>query len=155
MLRKSIKFEVVEGPTENIALDGRRIRRSTVLIRVGRVSLSRKAFILGAALVGCQILDGLLTYIGLSIMGVHMEGNTFLRQLMHAYGTAPSLFVVKSFAVVLAVILMFQAHTRRWIRPLLFIVITIYFTLAVLPWAYLISKSQTGAPQQMLAPDEQ
>jgi hypothetical protein len=68
------------GPTENIALDGRRIRRSTVLIRVGRVSLSRKAFILGAALVGCQILDGLLTYIGLSDHGVHWRVTPSLRQ---------------------------------------------------------------------------
>lgn len=150
MLRKKdIKFEVVPGHTEHITFGGKRIRRPTVLIRVGSLSFSKKAFLLGLALASCQVLDGLLTYVGLSLMGVHMEGNSFLRELMHAYGTLPTLFAVKCFAIIAVVLLAFHAHRRRWIRPLMLMLIVVYFMLAVLPWTYLISQMQAQGPEAL------
>lgn len=135
---KKFRFEVVKGETEHISYAGKRTRRPTVLIRVGSLSFSKKAFLLGAALVICQLLDGLLTYLGLSLMGVHMEGNMFLRELMHVYGISPVLFVAKSLAVVLAVMLAFHAHRRRWIRPIIGALVFVYVGLAVVPWTTLI-----------------
>lgn len=140
-----MKFEVLEGETEHITYSGKRVRRQTVFIRVGKLSLSRKAAVLGAVLIGCQILDGLLTYIGLSAMGVHMEGNAFLRVLMEAYGRAPVLFASKIIAIIFVVLLTFEAHRRRWIRPLIFTMILIYLALAVGPWIYIISSKRDVA----------
>lgn len=139
-----IKFEVVQGETEHISFKGKRTRRPTVLMRVktrgGSVTLSRKAFVLGIALGGCQVVDGILTYLGLRLLGIHMEGNGMLRELMHAYGMVPALFIAKLTALMLAGVLMFHAHRRKWIRPIIFALVITYLTLAVVPWLFIISK---------------
>jgi uncharacterized membrane protein len=145
MARNPIAFEVVEGERADIALGGARRRRRTVLIRFGGLSLSKKAFMLGAALVLCQFLDGVLTFTGLKLMGVEMEGNKFLRYYMNQYGLGPVLLAAKSFAVVCAVVLTFHAHERRWIRPLILAVVMIYVGLAVVPWVYFISRHTAEA----------
>jgi uncharacterized membrane protein len=139
-----MRFEVIEGETEHISLSGRRKRNRTVLIRVGRVTISKQALTLGIALIICQIFDGILTFLGLYLLGTDMEGNEFLRKLMAAYGTAPILFVIKTAAIALVVLLTFQAHKRRWIRPLIFVLVVVYLALAVFPWVYIISDQLTG-----------
>ena len=69
-----------------------------------------------------------------------MEGNGLLRGLMHIYGMAPALFVVKTLALVIAIVLALQAHRRKWIRPILVGVVGFYLVLAVVPWTILISQ---------------
>jgi hypothetical protein len=154
MFGKLFGFEVVKGETEHISFSGKRARRPTVLIRVGRLSLSKKAFLLGATLAICQVLDGLLTYTGLSLLGVHMEGNAFIRTLVIAYGAAPALFLVKLVAILLAALLMFQAHQRRWVRPLIAMLILIYFGLAVVPWTYIISATSARMTSEQMVPEQ-
>lgn len=145
-----MKFEVVNGETEHITLSGRRVRNPTVLIRVGQVSLSKKALILGVALILCQIFDGALTYLGLHLLGVEMEGNKFLRELMTAYGTWSILLVIKTIAIGLVILLTFHAHKRRWIRPLIFLLVVTYTCLAVVPWVYIISDHvRSGADSKV------
>jgi uncharacterized membrane protein len=134
-----MRFEVIKGETEHVTFRGRRIRNPTVLIRVGRISLSRQALIVGAALAIFQVLDALLTYAGLRCLGVDMEGNGFLRSLMTAYGTAPALVVVKMIALIFVCVLTLHAHTRRWMRPVIVLLSLIYLALAVVPWTYIIS----------------
>lgn len=150
---RRLGVKVEPGETEHISLRGKRERRPTVLIRVGGWSLSKRAFLLGLLLAVCQLLDGLLTYIGLTLLGVHMEGNVFLRSLMHAYGTAPTLFISKLAAVVCVGILMFQAHQRRWVRPIIALLILIYLALAVIPWTYIISSQHASASRPTLGTD--
>lgn len=140
MLPERFRFKVVEGETEHLTYGGKRIRRPTVLIRVGGLSLSKKAFLLGLTLGFCQLADGVLTYLGLALMGVHMEGNSFLRVLMSAYGKAPVLVAAKLLALSCVVLLTISAHRRRWIRPIIGGLIAVYLGLAVLPWVYLISS---------------
>ena len=130
-------FEVIRGETEHVSFSGHRRRNPTVLIKVGKHSLSRNAFILGFALIICQFLDGMLTYAGLSAFGVHMEGNVFLRNYMNQFGMGPVLFIAKSLAVLMAGTLMLRAHSRRWLRPFIFGLICIYVSLAVLPWTFI------------------
>lgn len=133
-------IKIVHGETDHISMSGKVTRRPTILIRVGKQSLSRKAFIIGVCLATCQILDGVLTYIGLSLFGIHMEGNDFLRKLMAFYGMAPALFVVKLVALLIAIILALQSHRRKWMRPVLVGVVAFYLALAVIPWTIIISK---------------
>lgn len=141
MPRKSVRFEIVEGEREGIAYGGKRHRKKTVLLKVGRYSISLRAFQLGMILIACQILDGLLTYIGLRLYGVRMEGNVFLKELMIAYGTFTTLFCAKLFAFFCIVILTIYAHKRRWIRPFIAAMCGIYLILAVIPWIYIISSA--------------
>lgn len=138
-----LKFQIIHGEVDEIKKCGRRGRRQTVLLQVGRWSLSRKAVFLGAALAICQVLDGLLTYVGISLLGVHMEGNAFLRELMHAYGQAPVLFFTKLFSLILIIILTFEAHRRKWLRPYLLFIVILYLCLAVIPWVMIITKNWT------------
>lgn len=133
-------IKIVSGETDHISMSGAVTRRPTILIRVGKQSLSKKAFIIGVALAICQLLDGLLTYIGLSLFGVHMEGNGFLRSLMYFYGMAPALVVVKLFALGIAIGLALHSHRRRWMRPVLIGIVAFYLVLAVIPWTIIISK---------------
>lgn len=147
-------IEFINGETDHIAISGLITRKPTVLIRVGKQSLSRKAFFIGLALAACQIMDGLLTYVGLSLFGVNMEGNDLLRSLMHFYGMAPALFTVKFVALAIAVLLAFQAHRRKWMRPILVGVVGFYLVLAVLPWTVLISKEVIGSESGILEDSE-
>lgn len=140
MEQKQKKFEVYKGERQSIKVDGTRVRRQTILVRLGKASLSKNALILGLFLIGCQILDGIATYLGLSLMGVHMEGNRFLRELIQAYGAAPVLFGVKFVAAALVVPLIVYSDSRPWFRPVLVTLICIYLLLAVIPWTYLISQ---------------
>lgn len=73
-------------------------------------------------------------------MGVHMEGNMFLRSLMISYGMAPALFVVKLVALFVAIVLALHSHRRRWMRPVLIGIVAFYVILAVVPWTVLITK---------------
>jgi len=141
------RLEIADTVTTHIHYCGRRVRESTVVIRMGGISLSRKAFIVGAALVCCQFLDGILTYLGLALLGVHMEGNAFLRELMHAYGKAPVLFVIKTIAVLFVVGLTFFSHRRRWVRWIICALVCVYLALALIPWTLIIYDSMKhGTP---------
>lgn len=134
----TIKF--VHGETDHISMSGKVTRRPTILIQIGKQSLSKKAFIIGVALTICQLLDGILTYVGLTLLGIHMEGNGFLRSLIQYYGLAPALFFVKLFAMAIAIGLALHAHNRRWMRPVLIGIVAFYLILAVVPWTIIISK---------------
>lgn len=141
MLFSNFKIQEVKGETEHVSYRGKRERKPTVLIRVGKWSMSKKALTLGLLLAVCQIWDGTLTYVGLHLLGVQMEGNAFLRSLMIAYGKAPVLVGAKIFALTLVGILTFSAHRRRWIRPVIAMLVSVYLCLAVIPWVYIISAT--------------
>jgi len=139
MLGSKLKIEVVKGTTEGISYSGQKQRRQTLLLKVGRHSISKRAFQLGLFLAICQLLDGMLTYVGLSIFGIQMEGNAFLGMLMEAYGSFPVLFVTKLIALVLVGILTIYSHRRHWFRPVIAFLCLLYLVLAVFPWIAFIS----------------
>jgi hypothetical protein len=139
-----MRFEVQEHDTTHISFGGVYARSPTVIVQMGSVRLSRKALILGVALAACQVFDGILTFIGTFLLGVEMEGNGILRGLMHLYGAAPVLFVIKAMLVGVIVVLTFFAHRRRWIRPFIFGVVSVYVIVALIPWVYIISSYLLG-----------
>ena len=139
-----IRFHVVHGETEHISFRGVRTRRPTVLMkvqtRVGTLTLSKKVAILGCALMTLQIMDGALTYLGLKLLGVQMEGNSVLRGVIQMYGIAPALFIAKGAALVGVGVLMSAAHRRKWVRPIIFALCAVYTTLAVVPWLVILLR---------------
>lgn len=133
------KFRVVEEEVERTTYSGPRVRRPTVLIKLGRYSFSKRALSLGVLLAALQVMDGVLTYFGLAILGVHLEGNRFVRNLILAYGDAPGLVLAKLVALVFVAAITRAAHQHIWVRPLIVVLILVYLSLAVLPWVYILS----------------
>lgn len=116
-------------------------RRPTVLIHIGKRSLSKNAFQLGAFLALLQLLDAILTFVGISLFGPQMEGNPVIRALIFSVGCFPALFLIKFLALTCIAWFTLQAHSRYWIRPLIGLVSLIYLLLAIFPWTFLISSS--------------
>jgi len=93
---------------------------------------------LGFILATLQILDGILTGIGMAHYGTSMEGNILLRSLMTIIGYIPALFVVKSASIALIVVLCHQTTKIRWLKPALYGVMALYVIGAVVPWTYIL-----------------
>jgi hypothetical protein len=143
MFLKRFKIEIVDGVTEAITYHGESKRSKTVLLRIGQHSISKKAAQLGLLLAFFEVLDGLLTYVGLSLFGMEREGNAFLQNMMRAYGFSPVLFVSKIAALLIVLFLTGYAHRRKWVRPLIAAMCCAYLVFAVLPWTYLISSNHS------------
>ena len=76
-----------------------------------------------------QIADGLLTYWGVSTLGIHVEGNNLLAAFMHAIGPAPALVAAKLLACVCGYIL----YRTASYRPLA-VMAGLYIGVAIAPW---------------------
>jgi hypothetical protein len=95
---------------------------------------------LGLILVVLQILDGILTAVGMSQFGPHMEGNALLRMLMHQLGYIPAIVLVKTIAIGVVAGLCIYASRVVWLKHALRGAIVLYVTMAVLPWTYLLAS---------------
>jgi hypothetical protein len=95
-------------------------------------------FLLGVILATLQVLDGILTGIGMAQYGTSMEGNMILRSLMTVIGYVPALFVAKSGSIALIVILCHQTTKISWLKPALYGVMGLYIIGAIVPWTYIL-----------------
>ncbi len=93
---------------------------------------------LGALFIALQIIDGLLTYHGVSLRGTAVEGNLLIRIFMEQFGIATALVVVKLLAVMCTMIVCIAGSKITWVRPALISLIGIYTLLAVAPWSYIL-----------------
>jgi hypothetical protein len=66
---------------------------------------AHQAPIVLAVFILTQVLDGTLTYWGVSKFGLAVESNAYLLSLMESIGTAPALIAAKALAVVCGFIL--------------------------------------------------
>jgi hypothetical protein len=80
-----------------------------------------------------QVLDGVLTYIGVSIFGIAAEGNPILAWLMTVYGEAIALAGAKIVAALCGVALYALAVDR-----LLAALTLVYIGAAVIPWTLVL-----------------
>jgi hypothetical protein len=101
-------------------------------------SLPTDIIALGIILVILQILDGILTGIGMAQYGTSMEGNLLLRSLMTAVGYIPALLLVKGGSIALIALLCYQTTKISWLKPALYGVMGIYIVGAVVPWTYIL-----------------
>lgn len=82
-----------------------------------------------------QLLDGGLTYWGVTRFGIDLEMNALLSGWMHEIGPAPTLLVAKLIACGCGVIL----YRARYLRPLA-AVAGLCLGVAVVPWAFLVAS---------------
>ena len=76
-----------------------------------------------------QALDGVLTYIGVSIYGLRMEGNPLIGWLMATMGQGPALAAAKLTAGFFGVALHLSA-----VHKVVAVLAGFYLIVAVLPW---------------------
>ena len=79
-----------------------------------------------------QCLDGVLTYLGVRIWGVHVEANPLISSVIGLAGVAGGVIIAKAVAVGFGVVL----HLRRVHTPVAVLTI-VYLTVAILPWTAL------------------
>ena len=102
------------------------------MTNVGRSSASRRSLFGDAALVAfllAQVLDGVLTYIGVRTYGPHAEGNPLLGWLMATMGQGVALAAAKSAAGAFGIALHLTSVHRVVALLALF-----YLAAAILPW---------------------
>ncbi len=81
-----------------------------------------------------QALDGVLTYVGVSVMGPGIEANPFVHSLMARVGPAAGLVGAKLFAGSLGILL----H-RRGVHYLVALLTGFYLLGAIVPWMALLA----------------
>ncbi len=100
-------------------------RRSTKGYLLGDIALL--VFLLA------QASDGVLTYIGVSMYGVHAEGNPILGWLMVAMGQGPALATAKLTAGFFGIVLHLSA-----VHKAVAVLAAFYVAVAVIPWVAIL-----------------
>lgn len=96
--------------------------------------------ILAVTLSAIQIIDGVFTSIGITMFGIEMEANPFLRSLMQGFGVSETLTVVKCIAI-LTIFMLFKLSTKvTWIPTAFKGLILLYLFAAILPWTIILSR---------------
>lgn len=99
---------------------------------------STEVLILGLIMSTLQVLDGVLTAIGIGHFGTGAEGNALLRALMETVGAVPALVLVKGIAISIIFLLCSLASRVRWLPLAIKGMIGIYLFAAIIPWSYIL-----------------
>ncbi len=94
----------------------------------------REATIVLAIFIAAQVADGVLTYWGVTTLGIHVEGNGLLAAGMHAIGQFSALVSAKLMACLCGYILYRTASHRP-----LAVMAGLYIGVAVTPWLFVYS----------------
>jgi hypothetical protein len=81
-----------------------------------------------------QLLDGLLTYWGVTRFGIEMELNTLLAATIHEVGPGAALLAAKGLACVCGMVL----YVNLYLRPLA-VVSGLCLGVAVVPWLFVVT----------------
>ena len=80
-----------------------------------------------------QVLDGALTYVGVTIYGPHMEGNPLIGWLMATIGHGPGLAAAKVTAGFFGILLHLSS-----VHHVVAVLAAFYLTVAVVPWCAIL-----------------
>lgn len=103
-------------------------------------SITKEIIILGLVLASLQVIDGVLTGIGVSHFGIEIEGNILIRSLMEQIGYVQALILVKGFALAVIVAICSLAGKVKWLGFAMRGIAIIYIAAAVIPWSFVIAK---------------
>jgi hypothetical protein len=122
---KSTNLElVVDNTQQQILIEGQKY--------------NKLVFYLGLTLILIQILDGIMTSVGIATYGIKAEGNPLLYMLMQQYDYMLVLFFTKSIAILIILGICHSAKFINWIHYAMFTVIGIYLSAAIIPWAWIL-----------------
>ncbi len=102
--------------------------------------ISRSELIFLAVTLSCmQILDGVLTCVGVLSFGSNVEANYLIRTLIENLGIIPALLMVKGFALLIIFTLCTMVRKVPWLATALKCIIVIYLFAAIVPWTMLLA----------------
>jgi len=94
-----------------------------------------EAILVFVVFLAAQVLDGLLTYVGVTLLGVGVEANGLLATSMQAIGAPRALLSAKLLAAVCGYILFRTACHRP-----LAITTGLYVGVAIVPWLLIVGE---------------
>jgi hypothetical protein len=83
-----------------------------------------------------QVLDGIFTYLGVTIWGLHIEANPIISSAVEYAGLGHAVVGAKLAAILFGILL----HVRR-VHSLVALLTAFYLVVAILPWALLFLRS--------------
>jgi hypothetical protein len=101
-------------------------------------NLRSQIMFLGITMAILQIIDGVLTAIGVLHFGLAMEGNLFIRSLMAHLGIIPALIIIKLIAIGIVMSLCRLSSKIAWVSHAFTFLIPLYLGAAVVPWTWVI-----------------
>lgn len=101
---------------------------------------SNLIFALVTLLIILQLLDGILTALGVSTHGIHLEANPILRSSMMHFGPLWTLLAAKGLAIAIICVLGKLAKSVLWLPPVMILVAGIYLFAAIIPWTVILSS---------------
>ncbi len=114
-------------------------RGKTVILELPQPS--REVFYFGAFLASLQIVDGILTSIGIRKFGISGEGNPILRMAMSVFTPDQAIVLGKLLAILIVVGLTIAAKRTRFIRDMIGFLSCFYLVAAIIPWLYCLYLS--------------
>ncbi len=88
-----------------------------------------------------QVLDGILTYIGVSTLNsLNAEGNPLVRKLMEHLGVVDALVTIKLIALLALFILWKQKHNDEVILKRILLPLNCLYILSAIGWIYILIK---------------
>lgn len=85
-----------------------------------------------------QILDGILTALGVKQFGTGAEGNPFLRSLMIHFGHVEALVIMKCLALGIISVLYYLSPRVRWMPIAMRGMVGLYLVSAIIPWSIIL-----------------
>jgi hypothetical protein len=85
------------------------------------------------AFVAVQVLDGVLTYVGVRTFGLGIEANPLVAWYAEAFGAATGLVAAKLFAIGCASVLYLTSRHRT-----VAVLTVLYVAFAIVPWAHVL-----------------
>ena len=103
-----------------------------------REELATSICILCGILAVIQILDGVLTAMGIARFGLSIEGNPLVRAVMLQFGYVPALILTKSVALLIIAGIAKFGLQYSWVTKALATLITVYMVAAIIPWVTIL-----------------
>jgi hypothetical protein len=110
------------------------VKRATVVRRPARIEDVKQGPLVLTIFIVIQLLDGSLTYWGVTRFGIQLEMNQLLAATMTEIGPAAALLAAKGLACGCGILL----YVNAYLRPLA-AVAGLCLGLAVVPWLFLIT----------------
>ncbi len=87
-----------------------------------------------------QILDGILTYIGVSRFGNEAEYNLLIRKLLLIFNPISVLIFIKFIAIGIIAFLTSLSSYYKWIKVAMISIGVFYLIAAILPWTFILVR---------------
>ena len=136
----ALSFPPSEPPKLAVIVGGRQAKDSTYGDTETATGTSRALAFWAWSLVILQILDGVMTAIGVGHYGHEAEANFLLKLGMELIGPVPTLIIAKSLAIFVVYLLVQCAQHVRWVPRAIQAVTALYLFAAILPWSYILLR---------------